>query len=608
MSQIKLSTVLSLSLPRIPNIQTLNSLLLTSHQIRSTILDNLTPHALFMITRRSRVYSDDKASESWYLLSLIAGAYAPWLALSSINRRAFKDACPALPDSLLDIAADHPVLVNRSSFSLEVLQKTVSRKEIVVGLSDLVDRCVGAQWHAIPDFWDGGAEDAATLEAEVDGAIWQMLVYGELFGSGLGGWLDSLLGPLGDGNSGLTSSASDRLNEQNENISLARMSDFNTFNIYPYAPFVGLALRCEYVKYAMIDRRVPLEWHDRGSRPWGIATDWKYPASLLSDDGERSGFEEGGCAEATNQSTAELDLDDAFISLWEDDSGVQWDRPHETDTNARRPMIYKPINHAIRRVKLDGQYSMSSRMDMESEQCTVLLFLLKHSSLWAKVTQPIRHRAIDLAQEPQILRRDESSSPHIAPSTVLTPLEIGYRDETSLIYASEEEGFGKTVKSAVWPEKASWKQRIWEDALWTAGWGGLEVIADAWEHSEENYRAIARRQVRGTAPASRVKKSCIRKSTAGQVREEDHCGTATSLKAARSANEHSRADIDDRVPNDHPVMNQLISTYSQLQLLRDCPRGIEFRSVLRPEDKRFGSEGPAMVSDMGLMIWEPSWR
>jgi hypothetical protein len=50
----------------------------------------------------------------------------------------------------------------------------------------------------------------------------------------------------------------------------------------------------------MIDRHVPLEW-DKWSKPWGIASDWQYPASLLSDK-DTSEAKEGGAEAAVQHS------------------------------------------------------------------------------------------------------------------------------------------------------------------------------------------------------------------------------------------------------------------------------------------------------------------
>jgi hypothetical protein len=61
---------------------------------------------------------------------------------------------------------------------------------VVTPPTDLIDRCVGQQWYAQADFWDGGVEDAATLYAEPAEVVFRMLIYGELFKDGWHEWMD----------------------------------------------------------------------------------------------------------------------------------------------------------------------------------------------------------------------------------------------------------------------------------------------------------------------------------------------------------------------------------------------------------------------------------
>ncbi|KZT65075.1 hypothetical protein DAEQUDRAFT_769122 [Daedalea quercina L-15889] len=50
---------------------------------------------------------------------------------------------------------------------------------------DLIDKCVGEQWMAIPIFWAGGADDTATIVVDVPKTFFLIVIYGELFGPGL---------------------------------------------------------------------------------------------------------------------------------------------------------------------------------------------------------------------------------------------------------------------------------------------------------------------------------------------------------------------------------------------------------------------------------------
>lgn len=50
-------------------------------------------------------------------------------------------------------------------------------------VADLIDRAAGLQWNSTPDFWDGGVSDAVTIDCEPTRAMYQIIIYGELFAS-----------------------------------------------------------------------------------------------------------------------------------------------------------------------------------------------------------------------------------------------------------------------------------------------------------------------------------------------------------------------------------------------------------------------------------------
>lgn len=52
-------------------------------------------------------------------------------------------------------------------------------------VTDLIDKCVGTQWYETPNFWNGGAEDAYTIDAHPDEAVFHWAIYGELFAGDL---------------------------------------------------------------------------------------------------------------------------------------------------------------------------------------------------------------------------------------------------------------------------------------------------------------------------------------------------------------------------------------------------------------------------------------
>lgn len=52
-------------------------------------------------------------------------------------------------------------------------------------VADMIDRCAGVQWNDIPNFWDGGVSEPVTVEVEPERSLFQIVIYGELFGESM---------------------------------------------------------------------------------------------------------------------------------------------------------------------------------------------------------------------------------------------------------------------------------------------------------------------------------------------------------------------------------------------------------------------------------------
>lgn len=649
LSHDKLHTVLSLLPVYIPNIDTLHSLLSTSRQTRQTILENLSPCSLFLILCNSSIYPGD--AEEWYRLSLIASGFAPWLSLSSTHRRLFKRACPTLPLGLLNLAERYPAIINGSRLSLETMRKTIKRKEIVNGFSDLVDRCIGEQWYSTAGFWYV-VEDAVTLEAEASLVVWQMVVYGEMFGRGVGGWLDTLLAEQ---------TTADEKQPAVDLKAHTREASNEVVDTQLHTTYVDMALRCEVVKYAMADWHTPL-WKSKDSVPWGLESDWEYPASLLSDDDEDVGTNEvndEGCdTRGRGMPGAESDVDvhehdepSIFVQTQpypsgstpnllnrngDDDDGNSNDNatdnvenindhsetPNEDDfvvnVNASNgeqdddgpPLVHYSVVHPLRKVKSSSPWAPMMQ-NHDSAYATALLHLLCISPLWAEVTTSVRRRAMRRSKASALM----SSSSSLVQSNSIAPPDSGVSGGTSTegqayndplqdgqLQAVEGE-FGKSVCEVEWQEDRGWKQVIWEDALWTSGWDGLEVIADAWEWSGKNHKAIARRQARQVALSPELVSP--KRLLDAEAVPTSHAQSGSNVVSRPNT---VTSGLDERIKDDHPALARLAGIHSQLRSLEIEPPTVEFRSIARPMRKIKGWQGPVLVSDMDLLVWDPMWR
>lgn len=64
----------------------------------------------------------------------------------------------------------------------DIRRMHLARFSVINPLDQTVDAMIGKAWYGQHNFWNGGAEDAYTLDAEADEATMQLLIYAELFG------------------------------------------------------------------------------------------------------------------------------------------------------------------------------------------------------------------------------------------------------------------------------------------------------------------------------------------------------------------------------------------------------------------------------------------
>ncbi|KAK3723991.1 hypothetical protein LTR37_001475 [Vermiconidia calcicola] len=79
-------------------------------------------------------------------------------------------------DALLDLALEHCGLTMQRIRELHLM-----RFSIINPVTNIIDQCVGTQWYAAEDFWDGGRSDAYTIHSDPPVHLFQLAIYGELF-------------------------------------------------------------------------------------------------------------------------------------------------------------------------------------------------------------------------------------------------------------------------------------------------------------------------------------------------------------------------------------------------------------------------------------------
>ncbi|KAI0119836.1 hypothetical protein F4814DRAFT_413510 [Daldinia grandis] len=124
-----------------------------------------------------------------FLICATARELGSWARKSDENEAELVAGMPRGIDHLMDLALRHCGLTMARIRELHAL-----RFSVINPVSDLIDKCVGAQWYATPNFWNGGVDDAYTIDVDVNEMVFNLAIYGELFGSDFEPFFDSETG------------------------------------------------------------------------------------------------------------------------------------------------------------------------------------------------------------------------------------------------------------------------------------------------------------------------------------------------------------------------------------------------------------------------------
>lgn len=272
-----------------------------------------------------------------------------------------------------------------------------------------------------------------------------------------------------------------------------------------------------------------------------------------------------------------------------------------------------PTVHPLRATTASGPYAPTpprnqrapARWTSErSEHITALLHLFERSPLFYSLARASRHRAIRLAHS-------QNNMPPCSPAPQrpirLTP---SLQDFTACA----------TCGLAEFGDLQDWKQVFWEDALWTGGWDGLELLFDVWEKDYSNDKARIRRERR----ARDLEPAGTAQATDGEPTPHAAETTPASPKAATDGENGMHGAVDGRtaqtgradapqkgttrprsqIPDDHPGLQRLVRIYAQLCRLKDEPKRVEFESIDRPRRQKVSTWlGPVFLGDLRALQW-----
>jgi hypothetical protein len=113
-----------------------------------------------------------------FLVSALAAHIGEWAARSDENARIFEDYCYGGMPGMLDLALEK---VNCGLTMERIREMYELRMSTINPVTDLLDKCIGTQWMAPPDFWSGGVSDPETIRACSGQTFYHLCIYGEIF-------------------------------------------------------------------------------------------------------------------------------------------------------------------------------------------------------------------------------------------------------------------------------------------------------------------------------------------------------------------------------------------------------------------------------------------
>ncbi|PGH13480.1 hypothetical protein AJ79_03610 [Helicocarpus griseus UAMH5409] len=185
---LDLPTEILALLPRhFNNIETFVNASSTCRRLRSVFANALPSTILSLAAASAPIFF---SPHPYFLVTAIASQLRDWALGNEENTRRLREAFQGGIEGLYEFCLnDRDLNAGITMDRIRVMYE--ARFAIINPLSDKIDKMAGSQWYqSVPNFWDGGVSEPGTLYTEPDRAAFQILTYGELFGSSLCAFLE----------------------------------------------------------------------------------------------------------------------------------------------------------------------------------------------------------------------------------------------------------------------------------------------------------------------------------------------------------------------------------------------------------------------------------
>jgi hypothetical protein len=168
------------------NIEDYTNLSSTCRILRVTMATAMPKQILRLAAAQSNIFF---RPDPLFLVAATARELGNWARLDWDNEwkliMGLEGGAPCCCEKLLKLALKHCGLTLERIRELHLLRFSLMNPAI-----DIVDKCIGEQWRATDNFWNGGASDAWSLIAEPSEALFHIVIYGELFAPDMEAFLD----------------------------------------------------------------------------------------------------------------------------------------------------------------------------------------------------------------------------------------------------------------------------------------------------------------------------------------------------------------------------------------------------------------------------------
>lgn len=165
------------------NIEDFTNLAATCRALRACS-QNATPRTILRLAAaQDRIFF---RPAPYFLVAATARELGHWARRSKANEHELASKLENGIDALMDLALQH------CGISTERLRELYEMRFTIINpIYDMIDKCVGHQWYAHEDFWNGGVSDAYTIDSEPTESFWHLVIYGELFAPDFDAFLDA---------------------------------------------------------------------------------------------------------------------------------------------------------------------------------------------------------------------------------------------------------------------------------------------------------------------------------------------------------------------------------------------------------------------------------